>query len=74
MKTYGEAVEFHRHSCPGLALGYRVSLRALREFKRRSEEIYRSIVCDNCGEKVVEPKVRIKDGRLLCIRCMEGKR
>ena len=194
MKTYGEVVEFHGHSCPGLALGYRASLRVLREFKRRSEdeelvaivennscavdavqvmtgctfgkgnlifrdfgkqvytfltrpsgkgirisvdwkrppeteeekalweryaggdrskkvvqfvhnrkavkvqhildmdekelmkvtrpeeklppgaEIYRSIVCDGCGEKVAEPKVRIQDGKLLCIPCMEGKR
>ncbi len=193
MKSYDEVVEFHGHSCPGLALGYRVSLRALREFKGRAEdeelvaivennscavdavqvmtgctfgkgnlifkdvgkqvytflrrpsgrgirisvdwkrppesgeekalwakyaggdrssrvirfvhdrkaakvkyildadetvlmkvtkgreklppeaEIYRSIVCDNCGEKVAEPKVRIRDGRLLCIPCMEGK-
>lgn len=194
MKTYGEVVEFHGHSCPGLALGYRVSLRVLREFKRRSEdeelvaivennscavdavqvmtgctfgkgnlifrdfgkqvytfltrpsgkgirisvdwkrpsetgeekalweryargdrskkvvqfvhnrkaakvqhildmdekelmkvtrpkeklppqaEIYRSIICDSCGEKVAEPKVRIQDGKLLCIPCREGKR
>ena len=194
MKNYDDVVEFHGHSCPGLALGYRVSLRVLREFKRRSEdeelvaivennscavdavqvmtgcsfgkgnlifrdygkqvysfllrpsgrgirisvdwkrpteteeekalweryakgdrskkvvqsvhnrkaakvrnildmderelmkmtrlkgklppeaEIYRSIVCDGCGEKVAEPKVRIKDGRLLCIPCMGGKR
>ena len=194
MKNYEDVVEFHGHSCPGLALGYRVSLRVLREFKRRSEdeelvaivennscavdavqvmtgcsigkgnlifrdygkqvysflirpsgrgirisvdwkrppetekekalweryakgdrskkvvqfvhnrkaakvqhilgmderelmkvaklkeklpaeaEIYRSIVCDACGEKVAEPKVRIKEGRLLCIPCMEGKR
>lgn len=74
MKTYGEAVEFHGHSCPGFALGYRVSSRVFKEFKRRSEEIYRSIVCDGCGEKVAEPKVRIKDGRLVCIPYMEGKR
>jgi formylmethanofuran dehydrogenase subunit E len=38
MKTYEEVVEFHGHSCPGLALGYRVSLRALREFAKRSED------------------------------------
>ncbi len=194
MKNYDDVVEFHGHSCPGLALGYRVSLRALREFKRRSAdeelvaivennscavdavqvmtgcsfgkgnlifrdygkqvysflirpsgrgirisidwkrppeteeekamwerytkgdrskkvvqfvhnrkaakvrhilemderelmkvarlkeklppeaEIYRSLICDGCGEKVAEPKVRVKDGRLLCIPCMEGKR
>lgn len=38
MKTYEEIVDFHGHSCPGLALGYRVSQRALSEFKGRSED------------------------------------
>ncbi len=38
MKSYDDAVNFHGHSCPGLALGYRVSLKALKEFKRRSED------------------------------------
>ncbi len=193
MKNYDDVVEFHGHSCPGLALGYRASLRALKEFKKRSEdeelvaivennscavdavqvmtgctfgkgnlifkdlgkqvytfimrpsgksirisidlkrppeskaekamwakyaggdrsrkivqfvhnrkaskvrhildvkeselmkvtkgreklpphaEIYQSIVCERCGEKVAEPKVRIQNGKLLCIPCMEGK-
>ncbi len=193
MKNYDDVVEFHGHSCPGLALGYRVSLRALREFKKRSQdeelvaivennscavdavqvmtgctfgkgnlifrdfgkqvytfimrpsgrgiriavdwkrppeteaektawkrygggdrsknviqivhdrkaarvrhileiddrelmkvtksreklpaeaEIYQSIVCEGCGEKVAEPRVRIREGKLLCIPCMEGK-
>jgi formylmethanofuran dehydrogenase subunit E len=193
MKTYDEVVEFHGHSCPGLALGYRVALRVLGEIgqpaedeelvaivennscavdavqvmvgctfgkgnlifrdygkqvytflDRRSEkgirisvdwkrppeteeekaiwekyakgdrskrvvqrvhdrkaakiryileadekelmavgnvrekipaeaEIYRSIVCEGCGEKVAEPKVRIRNGRLLCIPCFGGK-
>jgi len=38
MKTYDEIVDFHGHSCPGLALGFRVSLRALTECKGRSED------------------------------------
>ncbi len=38
MKTYDEAVEFHGHSCPGLAIGYRVALRALKEFGDRAED------------------------------------
>jgi formylmethanofuran dehydrogenase subunit E len=38
MKTYDAVVDFHGHSCPGLALGYRVSLRALKEFKGRAED------------------------------------
>ena len=38
MKSYDEVVDFHGHSCPGLALGYRVAMRALSEFKGRSED------------------------------------
>src|SRR5512135_3418633 len=38
MKKYDEVIDFHGHSCPGLALGYRVSLRALSEFKGRAED------------------------------------
>lgn len=38
MKTYNDVVDFHGHSCPGLALGYRVSLCCLREFKGRAED------------------------------------
>ena len=38
MKIYDDIVEFHGHSCPGLALGYRVSLRALKEYEGRSED------------------------------------
>jgi len=38
MKTYDEVVDFHGHSCPGLALGYRVSQRALKEFAGPSED------------------------------------
>lgn len=191
MKTYDETVDFHGHSCPGLALGYRVSLCALREFMVRSEDeelvalvensscavdavqimtgctfgkgnlifrdygkqvytfikrpsgksvrisvhwqrpdesdgekamwdryvkgdrsqkvlnfvhnrkaskikhileadekelmkvskgkhelpeearIYPSIQCDRCGEKVMEPRVRVRDGKLLCMPCFE---
>jgi formylmethanofuran dehydrogenase subunit E len=38
MKTYDDVVAFHGHSCPGLALGYRVSQRVLKEFKGRAED------------------------------------
>jgi formylmethanofuran dehydrogenase subunit E len=34
--------------------------------------IYPSIRCEMCGEKVAEPKARIKDGKLVCIPCFEG--
>jgi formylmethanofuran dehydrogenase subunit E len=38
MKTFEDIVDFHGHSCPGLALGYRVSVCCLREFKGRAED------------------------------------
>ncbi|MEW6110015.1 MAG: FmdE family protein [Nitrospirota bacterium] len=38
MKTYKDVADFHGHSCPGLALGYRVGIRTLKEFAGRSED------------------------------------
>jgi formylmethanofuran dehydrogenase subunit E len=193
MKTYDEVVAFHGHSCPGLALGYRVSLRVLKEWGKPSEdeeivaivennscavdavqvmtgctfgkgnlvfrdygkqvytfikrpsgggvrisvdwkkpeetpeekamwdrymkgersagvvkfvhdrrsakiryileadekelmtltvgreelppeaEVYKSLRCESCGEKMMEPRARIKDGRTVCIPCFEGR-
>jgi formylmethanofuran dehydrogenase subunit E len=193
MKTYDEVVDFHGHSCPGLALGYRVSLRTLGELGKPSSdeeivaivennscavdavqvmtgctfgkgnlifrdygkqvytflkrpsgegirisvdwkkpeetpeekamwdrymkgersagvvrfvhdrrsakihyildadekelmtvtvakeklppeaEVYKSIHCESCGEKMMEPRARVKDGRIVCIPCFEGK-
>jgi formylmethanofuran dehydrogenase subunit E len=56
MKTFDEVVDFHGHSCPGLALGYRVSLRALKEFARRSEdeEIVAVVENDSCAVDAVQ--------------------
>ena len=47
MKTYEDVVDFHGHSCPGLALGFRVSLRALKEFAGRSEDEETVAVVEN---------------------------
>ena len=38
MKRYDDVVDFHGHSCPGLALGYRVTQRALKELINRAED------------------------------------
>ncbi len=56
MKSYDDAVNFHGHSCPGLALGYRVSLKALKEFKRRSEdeEIVAVVENNSCAVDAVQ--------------------
>lgn len=34
--------------------------------------IYKSITCAACGEKVMEPRTRMVNGRVLCIPCSEG--
>ena len=34
--------------------------------------IYPSVVCAMCGEKVMEPRARVKDGKIVCIPCAEG--
>lgn len=51
MKTYDEAIEFHGHSCPGLAIGYRVALRALKEFGDRAadEELVAIVENSSCA-------------------------
>jgi formylmethanofuran dehydrogenase subunit E len=56
MKTYDEVVDFHGHSCPGLALGYRVSLRCLREFKGRAkdEELVAIVENNSCAVDAVQ--------------------
>ncbi len=35
--------------------------------------IYPSLRCEACGEKVMEPRARIKEGKVLCIPCSELK-
>ncbi len=36
-------------------------------------KIYPSVRCSVCGEKVMEPRARVKDGKMICIPCMEKK-
>jgi formylmethanofuran dehydrogenase subunit E len=38
MKSLADIVQFHGHICPGLVLGYRVSMLALKEFDERAED------------------------------------
>src|SRR6266540_1461985 len=57
MKTYDDVVDFHGHSCPGLALGYRVSLRALREFgvdRSGDEELVAIVENNSCAVDAVQ--------------------
>jgi formylmethanofuran dehydrogenase subunit E len=34
-------------------------------------KIYRSLTCDKCGDKVMEPRTRAVDGKVLCMPCSE---
>ncbi|MDA8084560.1 MAG: FmdE family protein [Nitrospiraceae bacterium] len=57
MKTYDDAVTFHGHSCPGLAIGYRVSLRVLKEFGGKSaedEEVVAIVENSSCAVDAVQ--------------------
>ena len=65
MKSFDNIIDFHGHACPGLALGYRVSLRALREFSHRSED--EELVC------VVENNSCAVDAIQVLTGCTFGK-
>lgn len=34
-------------------------------------KIFQSLVCDYCGEAVMEPRARLKDGKTACLSCYE---
>lgn len=56
MKRFDDVIDFHGHSCPGLALGYRVSQRALKELKGRAEdeEIVAIVENNSCAADAVQ--------------------
>ena len=56
MKRYDDVIDFHGHSCPGLALGYRISQRALKELKNRAEdeEIVAVVENNSCAVDAVQ--------------------
>jgi formylmethanofuran dehydrogenase subunit E len=56
MKRYSDVIDFHGHSCPGLALGYRVAQLALKEFKCRSEdeELVAIVENNSCAADAVQ--------------------
>ncbi len=58
MKRYEEVVSFHGHSCPGLALGYRVALAALKAMNREKisedEELVAVVENDSCAVDAIQ--------------------
>jgi len=58
MKRFEEVVSFHGHSCPGLALGYRVALAALKamdmEKISEDEELVAIVENDSCAVDAIQ--------------------
>ncbi len=56
MKSFENVIEFHGHSCPGLALGYRVAIRAVKEFKSPAadEELVAIVENNSCAVDAVQ--------------------
>jgi formylmethanofuran dehydrogenase subunit E len=55
--TYEDAVRFHGHSCPGLAIGYRMTvaaLAALAAARASDEELVAIVENDACGVDAVQ--------------------
>ncbi len=55
-RSFDDVTAFHGHACPGLALGYRVSLVALKEFEGRAsdEELVAIVENDACPVDAVQ--------------------
>jgi formylmethanofuran dehydrogenase subunit E len=54
---YEEVVRFHGHSCPGLAMGYKLSIASLKKldkFRSEDEEIVAIVENDACGTDAVQ--------------------
>lgn len=54
---YNDVVKFHGHSCPGLAMGYRLTLAALEKLntmRSEDEEIVAIVENDACGTDAVQ--------------------
>jgi formylmethanofuran dehydrogenase subunit E len=56
MKTFDDMVDFHGHSCPGLAFGYRVALCALKTLGERAtdEELVAIVENNSCAVDAVQ--------------------
>ena len=57
IKSYADAVAFHGHSCPGLALGYRAAqyaIDALKAGRSNDEELVCIVENDACGVDAIQ--------------------
>ncbi len=54
---WDKCVDFHGHSCPGMAIGYRVSQEALKRLEiepARDEELVAIVETDSCGVDAIQ--------------------
>lgn len=56
MKTFDDIADFHGHSCPGLAFGYRIALFALKALGERAadEELVAIVENNSCAVDAVQ--------------------
>lgn len=58
MKTFDDVVAFHGHACPGLALGYKVGSRAVKELNlsdiSSDEELVAIVENDSCAVDAIQ--------------------
>ena len=55
--TFDEVAKFHGHKCPGLAMGYKLTISALtklNKFRAEDEEIVAIVENDACGTDAVQ--------------------
>ncbi len=48
-------------------------IKRLRVDPPREARVYPSLRCEFCGEKVMEPRARVREGKVACIPCAEGE-
>jgi formylmethanofuran dehydrogenase subunit E len=56
-KLFDQVVRFHGHTCPGLAIGYRMAtaaMQALSSLRSEDEEIVAIVESDSCGADAVQ--------------------
>jgi formylmethanofuran dehydrogenase subunit E len=66
LKTYDDVVEFHGHSCPGLALGFRTALAAmnwLNANRSEDEEIVAIVENDSCAVDAIQVMTGCTSGK-----------
>ncbi len=48
-----------------------VNMQWVEQAIQEKAKIFNSIICESCGEKVMEPRARVKEGKMVCLPCAE---